>query len=130
MCNTCPKSEYYSQGYLGKDKYIVPLHVLSVVAGHTTRRIAISNTETSVYHIEVLVSCNVTESQAIKLPGSSFMPKCLKIIMNRMDNNEFCPYQPRVELLTNYNSNKVDCPLVLGNKFSSLSLSNVDIACI
>ena len=43
---------------LGKEKYVIPLHILPVVPGHSVKRLSLRETETTVNSVEVVITCN------------------------------------------------------------------------
>jgi hypothetical protein len=58
--NSLDVDKEYSEGYTGADTYKLPLHVLSIVPGHTIGRLALRRTETTADCIDDLVSCHST----------------------------------------------------------------------
>ena len=98
---SCPHSNYlagtvgagdFDHGYLGDTKYIIPLHVLPLVAGHSIRRLALTHTQTTVRAIEVDVRCEVPQTRASSRAGSMRVAECLKTVISAMDHNQFVPF--------------------------------------
>jgi hypothetical protein len=95
LSNTSPDG-HHAIGYVGNSKYVLPLHKLSIVPGHVTRRLAICQTETAVNSLDVYVQCYMPKYKIAGLFGSMLLSKYISIVANKMDKNKFKPFKPVV----------------------------------
>ena len=89
-------SEYHATGYVGDDIYVLLLHRLPVIAGHTTLRIAVRSTETTIESMNVLVTCNVRENPTAGTWGSKALCQLVTYVVNKMDHNQSIPFKPQL----------------------------------
>ena len=76
--NDTHKNNYYFTGYLGEEKFITPLHYLSVIPGHTISRMAVSRTLTTKRGHELLVDCVLPLPKKYMNKGSVTLTRCIR----------------------------------------------------
>ncbi len=122
------KSIYYSRGSLRTTKYIIPLHVISVVPSqHRVKKLAVSRTDTTVNYIEVVVSCMVESIATKPYTGSIHLSEYIDKVVKAMNKNEFLPFTPSIEVLNSTSDLSMMAPLTLGNKCSVSGLSSCSL---
>ncbi len=120
-------SDYHATGYVGNQVYVLPLHRLPVVAGHTTLRVAVRCTDTTRRSMKVLVTCNAEENPVTGSRGSPALSQLIKYVVKKMDANEFVPFTPQVTEYTGTDINPNHCPLSLGCRVSVEILSQISL---
>jgi hypothetical protein len=137
----CVLSEYLSSsrdsklhvhGMTTTDQYTIPLHVLSVVPGHTTKRIAVHRTRKTKRSCDVMVSFKLKGSKVNKGIGKAAFLDRLSVAHRSMADN---PYAPREFELNVYDRFAVgegygDAPLSLGTETSIRELSLTTISTV
>ena len=128
LCGTS-STEHYSEGYVGHEKYVVPLHVLSVAPGHVVRRLGLFRTETTVDHKDAIVVCfDPSPVMSLGTPMQG-LAKLISRTTELMDKNQFLPYPATVmhyDAMTKSMSRSL-APLTLGNKISMSRLATEDL---
>ena len=103
------------------------MHILPIVPGHKHVRIAIRSTETTVNELKVSVTCYMSYGSTLLYTGSKALSRILSKVIIAMDNNEFCPFKPLVEVCNHSGINPYNCPLSLGCRHSVDNLSSTSI---
>lgn len=109
---------YHSTGYVDKETYVLPLHVMPIVPGHKHVRIATRSTETTVNELKVFVTCYMNYGPALLYIGSKALSRILSKAIPAMDNIEFCPFKSLDEICNDPGINPYNCPLSLGCRHS------------
>lgn len=122
MNDDSPDYEFYSTGYVGSKRYVVPLHMISLVPGHRTRRIALMRTNTTVRETVVSVQSSLKQSQNIKS-----LSEYLRWIVESMNMNRFNPscFETTIDVWTDDMVD--DAPLTLGYEASVAQLAHADL---
>ncbi len=85
--NICVES-----GYVGNVGYVVPLHQISIVPGHTTNRIGVCTTGTTKLGDEINVRCHLAIARNINnMTGSTSLSNVLKQVNESMLGNDMLP---------------------------------------
>ena len=83
--------KYYATGYLGAGRFVTPLHVLSLVPGHSTSRIAMHRSETTVKSCDVMVQSVLRRDLAVTGTDTVHVINAIEHVLKGMDENEFDP---------------------------------------
>ena len=121
------QSNTVTTGYLGDDKYIVPLHIPSIIPGHTHSRIAVCYGDATKLGIDVSITSRlVTLQQLTNTKGPKHISGALRTLQNYMIVNDINPpgFAHELEYLTSRNI--PDAPITLEHSefVNQLSLLN------
>ena len=104
-----------SNGYLGNNKYIVPLHIPSIIPGHTHSRIAVCYGDTTNVGINVSIASRLVRLRELtSLKGVKSVSKALCILQECMAVNDINPpgFAHQLEYSPHYSAS--DAPITLG----------------
>ena len=118
-------------GYVGSKGYVIPLHLISIVPGHTVSRVGVCNTGTTRLGEKVGIQCYLNDvANDDTLSGSIVLSDILKSVHTSMSANDVLPQQFSTRATSNARSgvSPIDmAPITLGCEDNVTTLRGLEV---
>lgn len=103
-----------TNGYVGRHRYVTPLHVPAMVVGHSHRRVAVNQSSTTKVGVEVVITSRLSTPHRYNSPkGTKVLSSILLLIDSHMTHNDINPPEFDVCISVMKDCSDINAPITL-----------------